>query len=190
MSTTTPDSVDRLRQHWMNIVEDVPSCQLPTASVSEQQEESSLNQFNFNVPALQARCEQCNSSPLEFIKAAWASLLRCYTGSEEVLFASIGSSTGEGLKPWTNTSLCRAKLGLGDAILSAMNKMQQVGVDESASSTSLSDALSAFATLEPKPFNSAIWQRHSSCHLTGEASDDRILELSKHAMVCLLPDCC
>ncbi|KAJ5057939.1 hypothetical protein PSV08DRAFT_353895 [Bipolaris maydis] len=182
MSTTALDGVNGPHQRWMQIVEEATPSHLPIASVSKQTEGWSVNQLHVKIPSLQAGCEQSNTSPLELIKASWAGLLRCYTGSEDILFAGIGLSYDKELKKWANASICRVKLRLDDAILLAMNKMQQVAIVEPESSTPFPDAFSAFATLVPKPFNSAIWQRRSSYNRTGELSDDEIFKLLNNSM--------
>jgi len=185
MSSTVLDNVGQLRQRWIQMVEDVTPSHLPTTSVSQQQKDSPLSQLHIKIPSLQGCREQCNISPLELIKTAWACLLRYYTGSEDILFAGIELGSQRELKTWPNASICRAKLSLDDAILHTINKIQEAGMLESESSMPLPDAINTFASLVSKPFNSAICQRHPSHNLTREFSNDEALKLLDDPMVCL-----
>ncbi|PYH89482.1 hypothetical protein BO71DRAFT_465073 [Aspergillus ellipticus CBS 707.79] len=163
MPSTIIDDAERLRQCWAQLVTDVTPSQLPSGLFSKRETRSPVGTLDvdLDVPSMNACCQQWDASPLQLVQAAWAAVLRSYSGSDDVTFGGIGleppSRTAK--QQWTSTTLCRARLEQDSSIISLPGQMLQEGLPEADSPVSVSEAMQVFSTLEPKPCNSAIWLR-------------------------------
>lgn len=161
MPSTIIDDAGRLRQRWAQFVTDVTPSQLPSGFFAKQSTSSTVGQLDvgLQLPLIHACCQQCDVSPLSLVQAAWAAVLRSYSGSDDVMFAGIGLEPRTSKKQWTNTSIFRARLEAETALIAAISEMREEGLLEADALVSVPEALQVFSTLEPKPCNSAIWLR-------------------------------
>ncbi|KAF9890566.1 hypothetical protein FE257_005697 [Aspergillus nanangensis] len=161
MPSTIIDDAGRLRQRWAQLVTDVTPSHLPSGFFPKQSTSSPVGQLDVSLqlPLIHACCQQCDVSPLSLVQAAWASVLRSYSGSDDVMFAGIGLEPRTTKKQWTNTSIFRARLEAESALISAMKETREEGLLEAEALVSVPEALQVFTTLDPKPCNSAIWLR-------------------------------
>ncbi|PWY88912.1 hypothetical protein BO70DRAFT_330553 [Aspergillus heteromorphus CBS 117.55] len=166
MPSTIIDDAERLRQRWAGLVTDVTPSQLPSGLFSKRQTHSPIGTLDvdLDVPSMHACCQQWDVSPIQLVQAAWAAVLRSYSGSDDVTFGGIGldSPSRTAKQRWTNTTLCRTRLDQDSSVLSVPEQMLQEGLPEADSLVSVSEALQVFSTLEPKPCNSAIWLKDPS----------------------------
>ncbi|KAH8432008.1 uncharacterized protein LDX57_009655 [Aspergillus melleus] len=159
MPSTILDDAGRLRQRWTQLVTDVTPSYLPSGLSSKRESHSPLGQLDVSLQLslIQACCQQCDVSPLGLVQAAWAAVLRSYSGSDDVMFATIGLERPSPKQQWTNTSISRARLDGGSSILSSVDHTRQEGLIDCEAMLSVSEALQVFSVLDPKPCNSAIW---------------------------------
>lgn len=106
---------------------------------------------------LNSCCKQWALSPMEVVQAVWATVLRSYSGSEDVMFAGIDTKRQSLKQQWSNTSIYRARCEQESAVISILDHMADVGLFEADSLVSVPEALVAFSSLDPKPCNTAIW---------------------------------
>ena len=161
MPSTIIDDAGRLQQHWSRLVADVTPSHLPSGYLTKQSTQSPIGQLNVSLqlPLIHACCQQCDVSPLGLVQAAWAAVLRSYSGSDDVMFAGIGLEPPTTKKQWTNTSIFRGRLEAENVLISAASEIREEGLLEADALVSVPEALKVFSTLDPKPCNSAIWLR-------------------------------
>lgn len=164
MPSTIIDDAGRLHQHWTKLVTDVTPSHLPSGYITKQSTQSSVGQLDVSLqlPLIHACCQQCDVSPLGLVQAAWAAVLRSYSGSDDVMFVGIGLEPPTTKKQWTNTSIFRGRLEAENVLISAASEIREEGLLEADALVSVPEALKAFSTLDPKPCNSAIWLRDSA----------------------------
>lgn len=159
MPSTILDDAGRLRQRWTQLVTDVTPSYLPSGLSPKRESRSPLGQLDVSLQLslIQACCQQYDLSPLGLVQAAWAAVLRSYSGSDDVMFATIGLERPSPKQQWTNASISRARLDAGVSILSSVHETRQEGLIDCEAMLSVSEALQVFSVLDPKPCNSTIW---------------------------------
>lgn len=159
MPSTILDDTGRLRQRWTQLVTDVTPSYLPSGLSPKREPRSPLGQLDVSLQLsmIQACCQQCDVSPLGLVQAAWAAVLRSYSGSDDVMFATIGLERPSPKHQWTNTSISRARLDGDSSILSSVDHTRKEDLIGCEAMLSVSEALQVFSVLDPKPCNSAIW---------------------------------
>lgn len=92
-------SLEPARQYWATHLQGVEPCHFPSLiqsmevqeSESEQDRMASVQVTGLDFAAIQAFCEAWEMTPATMIQAAWAMVLRRYTGSDDVSFGILSS---------------------------------------------------------------------------------------------------
>jgi hypothetical protein len=175
-------SIERLRQRWSRVVEDVTPSFLPIRSSPGSPDCDTFGQLQIHLDAsvIHEYCESSQLSPFDLVRTAWVGLLEFYTGSEGVLFGTIelGPSAEDG--QCTKVSLCRAKIQPEKGM---QIEIQEEGILETDRLIPLSDALDALSSLSPKPFNSTVWLCHPLQEPEGNLHQRDLLTISSNSMV-------
>ncbi|RAH71302.1 amino acid adenylation [Aspergillus aculeatinus CBS 121060] len=169
------DDADRLRQRWSELVTDVTPSHLPTGLFSKRQTKTPVGKIDvdLNVSLMQACSQEHDVSPLDLVQAAWAAMLRSYSGSEDITYGGIGLQPSNSKQQVTDAALCRIRLESDISILSIPQQTLKEGLHSADLLLSFPETLQVLASLDPKPCNTAIWLRDSTSK--AEISENEIV---------------
>ncbi|RAH79137.1 hypothetical protein BO86DRAFT_436606 [Aspergillus japonicus CBS 114.51] len=180
------DDADRLRQRWTELVTDVTPSHLPTGLFSKRRTKSRLGklEIDLDVSLMQACSQKHDVSALDLVQAAWAAMLRSYSGSDDITYGGIGLQPFNVKQQVTDAALCRVRLEPDVSILSIPQQTLKEGPQTADLLLPFPEALQVLTSLDPQPCNTAIWLRDSTSkaeisenEIVGDKTFDYVLQI-------------
>ncbi|KAG8157416.1 hypothetical protein KVR01_012800 [Diaporthe batatas] len=168
------DDQDAHLTYWTRLLSDAQPCLFPTAqtplgSDAENNQQLAVPVPNLRSSLLHAFCLRNNITLFNLVQAAWALVLRKYTGMDDVCFGYVTAGRDlpipqveDTMGPFINTLVCRAQLGSGHSqSVSGLVQTMRGQFLESAEhqTTPLQNIYDALGMRRSRLFNTAVMFR-------------------------------